>query len=262
VVSATNRPTMNRRECLTAILGAPFVATFAPRSAGGGVAADARIDAARLRHSLEGLSVFGRRAGRDPSLKPILFGSHIDSVPSGGNFDGQLGSLAAIEVVRTLNERHIATRHPLEVTIWSNEEGATVGSNAMVSELPPESLEQKYNGIRMADGLRKIGGDPLRLGEVRRPRAFIHCYLELHIEQGGLLAKSGIPIGVVDGIVSIDEYDVEIRGFANHAGTTPMADRARHRHGDTHQAGRASGACACNARGPAADRSGGGFAGV
>jgi N-carbamoyl-L-amino-acid hydrolase len=301
---------MNRRECLTAILGAPFVATFAPRSAGGGVAADARIDAARLRHSLEGLSVFGRpaggtfadgvsryaysdadvagrayviglmkqagldpridaagnilgrRAGRDPSLKPILFGSHIDSVPSGGNFDGQLGSLAAIEVVRTLNERHIATRHPLEVTIWSNEEGATVGSNAMVSELPPESLEQKYNGIRMADGLRKIGGDPLRLGEVRRPRGSIHCYLELHIEQGGLLAKSGIPIGVVDGIVSIDEYDVEIRGFANHAGTTPMADRARHRHGDTHQAGRASGACACNARGPAADRSGGGFAGV
>src|SRR5512137_718594 len=76
-----------------------------------------RIDAAG--------NILARREGRDPALKPILFGSHIDSVPGGGNFDGELGSLAAIEIVRTLNEHRIATRHPLEVTIWSNEEGGT-----------------------------------------------------------------------------------------------------------------------------------------
>lgn len=170
-------------------------------------------------------NIVARRDGGDPLLKPILFGSHIDSVPGGGNFDGDLGSLAAIEIVRTLNDRRILTRHPLEVTIWSNEEGATVGSHATLGELPGDALEQTFNGTRLADGLRRIGGDPSRLAAARRPPGSIHCYLELHIEQGGILDKAGIPIGVVDGIVCIDEYEVEIRGVANHAGTTPMPER-------------------------------------
>ena len=163
------------------------------------------------------------RQGSERSLKPILFGSHIDSVPSGGNFDGDLGSMAAIEVVHTLQDRNLTTRHPLKVVIWQNEEGGLVGSRAAFGD--SLDLERQYNGIRLADGLRRIGGDPAKLEESRIPPGSFHCYLELHIEQGGNLDKAGIPLGVVEGIVSIDEYEVEIRGFANHAGTTPMPER-------------------------------------
>ncbi|HEY7099013.1 MAG TPA: Zn-dependent hydrolase [Terriglobales bacterium] len=170
-------------------------------------------------------NIFGRREGKDRTLKPILFGSHIDSVPSGGNFDGQLGSMAAAEVVRTLKERGIISQHPLEVVFWANEEGGTVGSKAVLEGLPSSELNRVINGIRIEDGIRKIGGDPTRLEEARMATGLFHCYLELHIEQGGNLDKAGIPVGVVEGIVSIDEYEVEIRGFANHAGTTPMPER-------------------------------------
>ena len=170
-------------------------------------------------------NITGVRPGGDPSLEPIVIGSHIDSVPGGGNFDGQVGSMGAVEVVRTLNDNRIATRHPVEVTLWSNEEGGPIGSSAVVAIVPAETLERRFNGIRMRDGLLKIGGDPDRIAVARRAPHSLHCYLELHIEQGGTLEKAGIPIGIVDGIVSIDEYDVEVRGFANHAGTTPMGER-------------------------------------
>ena len=178
---------------------------------------DARIDAAG--------NIFGRRDGSERSLKPILFGSHIDSVPSGGNFDGDVGSLSAIEVVRTLKEHSVTTRHPLEVVIWSNEENVTVGSRAAAEGLSADDLRRQSYGTSIADGIRKIGGDPSRLADARIAPGAIHCYLELHIEQGGNLYKANVPIGVVEGIVSIDEYEVEIRGFANHAGTTPMPER-------------------------------------
>ncbi|HZQ92514.1 MAG TPA: Zn-dependent hydrolase [Terriglobales bacterium] len=170
-------------------------------------------------------NIFGDRAGSDASLKPILFGSHIDSVPSGGNFDGDLGSLSAIEVIRTLNESNTTTRHPLRVAIWANEEGGLVGSRSAAGELPPEELDRVVNGVRRREGIAKIGGAPDRLAEARIPQHSFHCYIELHIEQGGKLEKAGIPVGVVEGIVSIDEYEAEIRGFANHAGTTPMPER-------------------------------------
>lgn len=163
------------------------------------------------------------RPGSDASLKPILVGSHIDSVPSGGNFDGDLGSMSAIEVMHTLHDRKVTTRHPLQTVIWQDEEGGLVGSRIAAGDSP--DLERRYNGIRLADGLRKIGGDPARLEQARIAPGSFRCYLELHIEQGGNLDKAGIPIGVVEGIVSIDEYAVEIRGFANHAGTTPMPER-------------------------------------
>lgn len=176
-----------------------------------------RIDAAG--------NIFARREGSDPALPPILFGSHIDSVPNGGNFDGDLGSMSAVEVMRTLTEHGITTHHPLEVVIWSNEEGGLMGSRAAAGELHEEELSRMFNGIRLDDGLRKIGGDPTRLAEARlQPKSFL-CYLELHIEQGGNLEKAQTPIGVVEGIVAIDEYESEIHGFANHAGTTPMPER-------------------------------------
>ncbi len=169
-------------------------------------------------------NIFGARAGSDASLARILFGSHIDSVPNGGNFDGDVGSMSAIEVMQTLEEDHVATKHPLEMVIWSNEENL-VGSPAAAGGLDESVLSRVYNGIRMEDGLRKIGGDPTRLANARIAPHSVCCYLELHIEQGGTLDKAKIPIGVVEGIVSIDEYEAEIHGFANHAGTTPMPER-------------------------------------
>ncbi|HKE24709.1 MAG TPA: Zn-dependent hydrolase [Bryobacteraceae bacterium] len=175
-------------------------------------------------------NIFGRRAGTDDRLAPVLFGSHIDSVPNGGNFDGDVGSLSAIEVIQTLNESRITTRRPLEVVIWSNEEGyafnnGIAGSRAAAGRLDPGELDAVWNGIKKSEALRRIGGAPEHIAEARlQPGAFA-CYLELHIEQGGNLDREGVPIGVVEGIVGIDRYDVEVRGFANHAGTTPMPDR-------------------------------------
>lgn len=176
-------------------------------------------------HIDAGGNISAIRRGSDANLKPILFGSHIDSVPSGGNFDGDVGSMSAIEVVHTLNDRNITTRHPLEVIIWQNEEGGLIGSSIAAGELPEIGLQRQFSGMTVVDGIRKIGGDPTRLADARRTKGSFTCYLELHIEQGGNLDRAGIPIGVVEGIVSIDEYDVEIHGFANHAGTTPMPER-------------------------------------
>jgi N-carbamoyl-L-amino-acid hydrolase len=177
-----------------------------------------------------GGNIFSRRAGADDSLAPVLFGSHIDSVPNGGNFDGDLGSLASIEVVQTLNEAKVRTRRPLEVVIWSNEEGyafnnGLAGSRAAAGRLDPGELDAVWHGMKKADAIRRIGGAPEKIESARLRSGSFACYLELHIEQGGTLDRAGIPIGVVEGIVAIDRYDVEVRGFANHAGTTPMPER-------------------------------------
>jgi N-carbamoyl-L-amino-acid hydrolase len=170
-------------------------------------------------------NIVATRPGRVRGLKPILIGSHIDSVPGGGNFDGALGSMAAVEIFQTLEDTRTELRHPLQLVLWSNEEGGTIGSGLAVGATKSEDLNLVLNGIRRSDGLRRIGGDLGRLDTARIARGSIAGYLELHIEQSGLLEKSGIPVGVVDGIVAIDEYEVEIRGFANHAGTTPMPER-------------------------------------
>ncbi|MBX9602201.1 MAG: M20 family metallo-hydrolase [Bryobacteraceae bacterium] len=174
-------------------------------------------------------NIWGRRNGRQDDLPPVLFGSHIDSVPNGGNFDGDLGSLGAIEVIEVLNETGARTRHPLEVVVWTNEEGVAYnnglcGSRAAAGKLVPGELDHVWNGVRKADAFRKIGGDPDRIAEARIRRD-LKCYLELHIEQGGTLDREGVAIGVVEGIVAIDRFAVEIAGFGNHAGTTRMADR-------------------------------------
>src|SRR5712692_891406 len=199
--------------------------TYSDADAGGRKYAMQAMSEAGLKPRIDPAgNIFGARAGLDGSLLRILFGSHIDSVPNGGNFDGDVGSMSAIEVMQTLEENHVVTRHPLEMAIWSNEENE-VGSAAAAGGLQEGALKRVYNGIPMEEGLRRIGGDPARLAEARIAQHSFCCYLELHIEQGGMLEKAKIPIGVVEGIVSIDEYDVEIRGFANHAGTTPMPER-------------------------------------
>jgi N-carbamoyl-L-amino-acid hydrolase len=170
-------------------------------------------------------NIVGGRAGTK-ILRPLLFGSHIDSVPEGGNYDGVVGSLGAIEVAQTLAENNLITRHPLEVVIFQNEEGGLIGSRAMNGELTEKELDLvSRSGKTIREGIKFIGGDPAKLSSVKRDKGSIAAYLELHIEQGGILEAEKLDIGVVEGIVGINWWDVTIEGFANHAGTTPMNNR-------------------------------------
>src|SRR5213596_20056 len=206
-----NAMTINRRELLFGFAGATACATFSTLSFSQGPATDLRINADRLRQSLEGLSTYGRpaggtfadgvsrtgfsdavvagrkyamqlmrgagmepridaagnifgfRVGSDHNLKAILFGSHIDSVPSGGNFDGDLGSMSAIEVIERLNETRVQTRRPLEVAVWCNEEGVAFnnglyGSRAAAGLLTDGELDHVWNGVVKRDAVRKVSG--------------------------------------------------------------------------------------------------------
>ena len=171
-------------------------------------------------------NIFGRRPGSVAALKPLVFGSHIDSVPDGGNYDGDVGSLSAIEVARTLAANNVVTRHPLEVVIFQNEEGGTVGSRALVGELTAEDLLLKtHSGKTIGDGITFLGGDPSKLVPLKRAAGDVAAYVELHIEQGGNLDREKLDIGVVEGIVGIGQWEVTAEGVANHAGTTAMSDR-------------------------------------
>jgi beta-ureidopropionase / N-carbamoyl-L-amino-acid hydrolase len=171
-------------------------------------------------------NIIGRRAGSDPSLKPLMIGSHIDSVPMGGSYDGQVGSMGAIEVARTLAERNIVLRHPLIVAIFQNEEGGTTGSTAMARGLTAQDLDSVSNSKKtVREGVRLIGGDPDKLSAPLMKKGDLAGYLELHIEQGGRLDQQKINIGVVEGIVGLRWFEITINGFANHAGTTPMGQR-------------------------------------
>ncbi len=171
-------------------------------------------------------NIIGRRAGKDTNLKPLLIGSHIDSVPAGGSYDGQVGSMGAIEVAQTLAENNVMLRHPLEVILFQNEEGGTIGSHALANALTERELNQTTNSKKtIREGIKFIGGDPGKLAGVVRKRGDIAGYLELHIEQGGVLHAEKLDIGVVEGIVGVYWWDVTVEGFANHAGTTPMNQR-------------------------------------
>src|SRR6476619_4528243 len=179
---------------------------------------DPRIDTAG--------NILGRLEGTDRSLKPILIGSHVDSVTDGGNFDGPVGSFGAIEVARSLREQNVRLRHPLEVVVWTNEEGGTIGSKSAVGMITAADLDiVARSGKTRREGIAIVGGNPERLGEAVRQKGDLACYMELHIEQGGLLEKAGLQIGVVEGIVGLRWFDITVTGFANHAGTTPMDQR-------------------------------------
>ncbi|HEV8438339.1 MAG TPA: Zn-dependent hydrolase [Methylomirabilota bacterium] len=173
-------------------------------------------------------NIFGQRPGQ-AALPPVMMGSHADSVPTGGKYDGQLGVLCALEAIRSLNDRGARTRHPLGMIVFTNEEGARfqpamLGSGVMAGKIP---LEDAYNardrdGLRLGDELERIG----YLGsEPCLPRPF-RAYLELHIEQGPVLEEEKLPVGVVEGIVAISWSRLALRGVQDHAGPTPM--RIRH----------------------------------
>ena len=171
-------------------------------------------------------NIIGRLEGSDSALPVIILGSHIDSVPEGGNYDGDVGVIGAIEAATLLREQGIATRHPLEIVSFTDEEGGTVGSKAMAGKVGGDALGLvSHSGLTVGDGIRAAGGDPDRLDTARRAKSDIAAYLELHIEQGAILDDAAIDIGVVEGIVGIRWWDVTIEGVANHAGTTPMNRR-------------------------------------
>ena len=172
-------------------------------------------------------NLLARKQGTDPALRSIMFGSHIDSVPGGGNFDGQVGSMGAVEVATVLSEAGQRTRHPLEVALFTNEEGGKTGSRALIGEVQPFELDiVTASGYTIGDGLRRMGGDPARLAEAVRTPGSLAAFLELHVEQGAVLDQDGVDVGIVEGIVGIMRWNVTVDGMTNHAGTTPMDRRA------------------------------------
>ncbi len=173
-------------------------------------------------------NIFGQRPGTE-ALPPVMMGSHLDSVPTGGKYDGQLGVLCGLEAIRALNDARARTRHPVTLVIFTNEEGARfqpamIASGVLAGRI---ALEDAYatrdrGGVRLVDELERIG----YLGaEPCVPRAF-RAYLELHIEQGPRLEEAGLAVGVVEGIVAISWSRLTIHGVQDHAGPTPM--RIRH----------------------------------
>ena len=171
-------------------------------------------------------NIIGKRKGRDAQKKPIAFGSHIDMVPDGGNYDGVVGSMGGLEVMEVLKENNITTEHPLELIIFANEEGGTIGSMAIAGAMKMDALKVvTASGLSNFDGIKANGGDPDKITMAVKKPGYYSAYLELHIEQGGILDQEKLQIGVVEGIVGIQHWEVTIEGFANHAGTTPMNKR-------------------------------------
>ncbi len=172
--------------------------------------------------------VFARREGSDPTLAPIAIGSHLDTQPTGGRFDGILGVLAGLEIVRALNDAGVVTRHPIEIIDWTNEEGARFAPAMLASGVFAGAFTADYarsrtdrEGVSFDDALQAIGfRGPVAAGD--HPLA---AFFELHIEQGPVLEDAGLEIGVVTGVQGIRWLDVEVAGLACHAGTTPMALR-------------------------------------
>lgn len=172
-------------------------------------------------------NIFARRAGRNDTLPPVMTGSHIDTQPTGGKFDGNYGVLAGLEVLRTLNDNAIVTEGPLEVAVWTNEEGSRfvpvmMGSGVYAGAFTLDhALAQKdHDGVSVAEALRNIGyaGTEPAVG---RPGA-VGAYFEAHIEQGPVLEAHGTTIGVVQGALGQRWYDVTVTGMEAHAGPTPM----------------------------------------
>ncbi len=190
----------------------------------------AEMKAAGLEVTIDRIgNVFGRRPGREDRVKPVMSGSHIDSVATAGRFDGCLGVLGALEVLKTLNDAKVTTRRPLIVAFFSEEEGARFGTDMLgsavaVGRIP---LERAY-GLKDRDGrvvreeLERIGFH----GSANERLAAPHAYVECHIEQGPMLRAANVDVGIVTGVQAICWHELVITGRSAHAGTTPMNLRA------------------------------------
>ncbi len=173
-------------------------------------------------------SMFARRPGADDTLPPVMLGSHLDTQPTGGKFDGALGVMSALEVVRSLNDLDIRTRHPIEVAMWTNEEGSRFapamtasGVFAGVLKLEDALKIKDVDGLEIGPELQRIGyaGD-MDVGG--RPVA---AFFEVHIEQGPILEEEGIDIGIVTAANGQKWYEITLTGVESHAGPTPMSRR-------------------------------------
>lgn len=173
-------------------------------------------------------NMFARRAGRDPSRLPVLFGSHLDSQPTGGKFDGALGVIAGLEVMRTLDDLGIVTEAPIELINWTDEEGSRFGrammGSAVWAGVHPEAeikARRDIDGITVGAALEAVGAEG--------PEPAIHApadaYFELHIEQGPILEREGRTIGIVTGAQALVWFDATLTGQDSHAGTTPPSAR-------------------------------------
>lgn len=178
-------------------------------------------------------TVVGRRSGRNNSLPPVMVGSHFDSVKNGGNFDGPAGVVTALEIARLLHENNIETEHPIEFVALIEEEGGRFGaglfgSRSMVGRVSGQELNSNRdeNGITTGEAMLKFGLDPGAIQKAKRPAGSLKAFFELHIEQGPVLEAEGKDIGIVNTIVGIRHYEVEVTGRPDHAGTTPMNMRA------------------------------------
>jgi N-carbamoyl-L-amino-acid hydrolase len=173
-------------------------------------------------------NMFARRRGRDETLPPVLVGSHLDTQIAGGRYDGILGVLAGLEIVRTLNAAGIETRRPIEIVNWTNEEGARFYPPMLGSAVFAGVRALDWACARTDDAGRTVGEELARIGYAGdapvggRP---VDAYFELHIEQGPLLDDKGIPVGVVAGTYEVRGMNVEVRGETAHSGPTPMAAR-------------------------------------
>ena len=188
-----------------------------------------QFEAAGLEVTLDaGGNLVGRREGRNPAARPLVTGSHCDTVMSGGRYDGIIGVLAGIEIAHAMNEQGVMLDHPFEVVDFLSEEPSDygvscVGSRAMAGVLSAAMLQEKNaQGETLAQGITRIGGRPEELGRALRAPGSTAAMVELHIEQGPVLENQGLPIGVVTNIVGICRHRVTVTGRPDHAGTTPM----------------------------------------
>lgn len=173
-------------------------------------------------------TIFGRRQGTDDNLPPVFAGSHIDSQPKGGRFDGILGVMGALEVMRTLHDNDVETKRPVLIVDWTNEEGSRFSPAMMASGVWAGKIDRDYAYSRTDRGGKVFGEELERIGYKGTVPATawpFHAYYELHIEQGPILEREGKTIGIPKGILCLHWYDVYIEGKANQVGPTPMEGR-------------------------------------
>ena len=176
-------------------------------------------------------NIWGKLVSQNENAQSIVIGSHLDTVPNGGKYDGALGVLVAKEIIQTLQENGIALNHHLEIVSFTGEEAndfnlSTMGSRALTGKLDYETLVNAVNSANepLSTFVKKAGGDLEKLADITRDD--ITAYLELHIEQGKKLENSNLSVGVVNGIVGIYRDKIIVEGEQNHAGTTMMNDRS------------------------------------
>ena len=171
-------------------------------------------------------NLIGRLSGLDPALPALVTGSHLDTVPTGGRFDGVLGVLAGLEACRCLQDNGIRLRHDLDLVVFADEESTMVGCKGMAGTASKDpAAYATSNREPIADNLARIGGHWPSLASARRPDHACAAFLELHVEQGGVLEQRGDLIGVVEGVVGQRRFTIKVDGQPNHAGTTPMTLR-------------------------------------